>query len=571
MSGRKSPQIPVGTSVIDPRGRVAEVAAWLGSDRYEVRYADGAVEEWAGNSLHLQKHSQRDLLALLPRRDGMGAVEQGLLLKAVTGSRAYGLETDGSDTDVRGIFVCPRDDYLDVRWQLEPLTGVRPNNEEYYWELGRFVWLALKADPNTLECLWSPEILFISPEGAHLRDSRRSFLSRHAFITYGGYVLSQLRRLRSDLRSGEPNWKHAMHLARLLSAGTSLLRNGEMALDVGPLRDRLLAVKHGEITWDDYEAWRLELQREFDAALQDSPLPERPDVHRILQLVREIRALDAPSRRPNPSPLGGETAGIDARVIEAARRFTDRLVFATVSGAHLYGFASPDSDWDLRACHASPMESFIGLRPDGPDEHRSMLRDGNFELDLVSTEVGKFAGLLLKRNGYVLEQVLSPIVIVTGEEHEELMALARRCPTVHHAHHYLGFLAGQVREAERKGTVKALLYCLRVAMSGIWLMRTGEVDANLPRLAEALSDVTSPLGIEVGELVHRKQTGAEKGRLAPFELDAWRGRLEALRALLEEARDRSPLPVEPPEDVRRGLDALVRRARRRSSEARPPW
>lgn len=195
-------------------------------------------------------------------------------------------------------------------------------------------------------------------------------------------------------------------------------------------------------------------------------------------------------------------------------------------------------------------------------------REGEFELDLVSTEVGKFASLLLKRNGYVLEQVLSPIIVVTGPDHEELAALARRCPTVHHAHHYLGFLAGQIREAERKGTIKALLYCLRVALTGIWLMRTGEVEANLPRLATLLHSEIEPLDLQVDELIVRKASGGERALLAPAELDTWRDRLATLGRLVEGAQERSSLPYEPDSALRRELDAFVRRTRSSASAPR---
>ncbi len=90
----RGPQLPIGTTVIDPRGRVGQIATWLGGDRYEVRYPDDLVAEWMGNSLHLQKHSQRDLLGLLPPRDGIALVERGLILRTVTGSRIFGLDIE---------------------------------------------------------------------------------------------------------------------------------------------------------------------------------------------------------------------------------------------------------------------------------------------------------------------------------------------------------------------------------------------------------------------------------------------------------------------------------------------
>ena len=95
------------------------------------------------------------------------------------------------------------------------------------------------------------------------------------------------------------------------------------------------------------------------------------------------------------------------------------LIFATISGAHLYGFPSPDSDYDLRGCHVLPVEEVVGLDA-GRETIESTRRRGRFEFDLVTHDARKFFGLLLKKNGYVLEQLYSPLVVRTTPEHEEL-------------------------------------------------------------------------------------------------------------------------------------------------------
>src|SRR5205809_5022119 len=120
------------------------------------------------------------------------------------------------------------------------------------------------------------------------------------------------------------------------------------------------------------------------------------------------------------------------------------LLFATISGAHLYGFPSPDSDYDLRGTHLLPLEHIVGLDSGDETVERSGVHDG-LEIDLVTHDARKFFGLLLKKNGYVLEQVLSPLVVYTTPEHVELKEIARQCVTRHHAHHYLGFSETQWR------------------------------------------------------------------------------------------------------------------------------
>jgi predicted nucleotidyltransferase len=152
------------------------------------------------------------------------------------------------------------------------------------------------------------------------------------------------------------------------------------------------------------------------------------------------------------------------------------LLFATISGAHLYGFPSPDSDYDLRGAHVLPVEKVVGLEVRDETIQDSRVIE-SLEMDIVSHDVRKFFGLLLKKNGYVLEQLFSPLIVYTTPEHAELKAIARGCVTRHHSHHYFGFAETQwklfLKGSPRR--VKPLLYVYRVLLTGIHLMRTGEV------------------------------------------------------------------------------------------------
>ncbi|MCX4509939.1 nucleotidyltransferase domain-containing protein [Streptomyces sp. NBC_01619] len=213
------------------------------------------------------------------------------------------------------------------------------------------------------------------------------------------------------------------------------------------------------------------------------------------------------------------------------------LLFATVSGAHLYGFPSRDSDVDLRGVHLLPVEELVGLRE--PEETRSLMwvRDG-VEMDLVTHDLRKFVRLMLGRNGYVLEQLLSPLVAHTSEAHRELVALAPGVVTTHHAHHYRGFAGTQWRLFEKTGELKPLLYTYRALLTGIHLMRSGEVVADLPTL---LGEVAAPARLP--ELIEAK-TQAEH---APAGVDgeAVRAEVEALHRALDEAQAQSSLADAP--------------------------
>src|SRR5437588_206889 len=162
-----------------------------------------------------------------------------------------------------------------------------------------------------------------------------------------------------------------------------------------------------------------------------------------------------------------------------------RPLFVTVSGAHLYGFPSPDSDVDLRGSHLLPLRAVVGLDLPGETVERKLDLAGT-EVELVSHDLGKYLRLLVKNNGYVLEQIFSPLVVMGQGFLDEIRPLARRCITRHHYHHYRGFFATQRKllDKQQPKIVKTVLYAYRVLLTGIHLLRTGEVEANLPRLAE---------------------------------------------------------------------------------------
>jgi len=168
------------------------------------------------------------------------------------------------------------------------------------------------------------------------------------------------------------------------------------------------------------------------------------------------------------------------------------------------------------------------------------MRD-DLELDLVTHDVKKFFGLMLRRNGYVLEQLWSPLVVTTTPAHAELKAIARGCVTRHHNHHYLGFAATQwdlfAKESPRR--VKPLLYVYRVLLTGIHLMRTGEIEANIVRLND---DARLP---QIPDLVARKLAGPEKATLDDADVAFHEGEVGRLRRALEDAGASSTLAEEP--------------------------
>jgi uncharacterized protein len=246
--------------------------------------------------------------------------------------------------------------------------------------------------------------------------------------------------------------------------------------------------------------------------------------------------------------------------IAAAQPFP--LLFATISGAHLYGFPSPDSDYDLRGVHILPLPEVIGLNT-GSETIEISERQKDLELDLVTHDLKKFLSLMLKRNGYVLEQLFSPLIVFTTPEHEELKAIAPQCITRHHSHHYLGFAKTQWHLLSKEATprVKPLLYLYRVLLTGIHLMQTGQIEANLVALNEQFQLLYLP------DLIAQKFSGAEAQTLSSNDLSFHYQEYQRLVQCLETASRDSFLPENP--SAKAALHDLLVRVRMQGISANP--
>src|SRR5258708_6265696 len=263
--------------VLHPRGTVGVIVKSPTDHEhsYRVRFPDGFEaplkrgevtmlaqfkEGEIGDSAHV---GQTDLYARV-------------IYRCVIGSQAYGLAGAESDVDRRGIYLPT----ADLHWSLHgvPEQLEKDATQEAYWELQKFLVLALKANPNVLECLYTPLIEKATPLAEELLGMKSIFLSRMVYQTYNGYVMSQFKKMQADIRNhGQVKWKHVMHLIRLLLSGIGALRDGIVPVNVDAHRDRLLAIRRGEVPWEDVENWRLGLHQEFNAAFEATKLPERPD------------------------------------------------------------------------------------------------------------------------------------------------------------------------------------------------------------------------------------------------------------------------------------------------------
>ena len=254
---------------------------------YLIRFPDGGQASLHREEIVIRKHLQN---VDFDRPDPLSDRElfDYVIYQCLVGSRAYGLDVEESDEDRRGIFLPP----ADMHWSLYgiPEQIEDDGTQECYWELQKFLVLTLKANPNVLECLYSPIVEKCTPLAQELLDSREAYLSKLVYQTYNGYVLSQFRKLEQDWRtSGQLKWKHVMHLVRLLISGITILREGFVPVHVGDYRDRLMPIRMGEVSWNDVNDWRLELHKEFDSAFEKTKLPERPDYDRANRFLMKAR------------------------------------------------------------------------------------------------------------------------------------------------------------------------------------------------------------------------------------------------------------------------------------------
>ncbi|MBD0838125.1 MULTISPECIES: DNA polymerase beta superfamily protein [unclassified Streptomyces] len=235
-------------------------------------------------------------------------VRDHTIYACVMGSRAFGLATEGSDTDRRGVFLAP----TPLFWRFDkPPTHVEgPAEEQFSWELERFCELALRANPNILECLHSPVVEYVDDTGRELLALRGAFLSRQAHDTFARYAVGQRKKLQADVRNhGAPRWKHAMHLLRLLTSARDLLRTGELTIDVGDQREPLLAVKRGEVPWPEVEARMTRLAAEAEESAHRSPLPAAPDRRRVEDFLVRVRRTSALQPDPYDEVVQGVVPG----------------------------------------------------------------------------------------------------------------------------------------------------------------------------------------------------------------------------------------------------------------------
>ena len=229
-----------------------------------------------------------------------------------------------------------------------------------------------------------------------------------------------------------------------------------------------------------------------------------------------------------------------------------RILFAVESGSRAWGFASSDSDYDIRAAYVRPLDWYLGLEEGLADTWNAMLPD---DLDIAAWDLRKLLRQFLKSNASLLEWIGSPIVYSDCGLIGELKGLTDRVfnPT-HVAYHYASMFRHAMLDKDDEGTisVKKLCYALRANAAVDWVVQR----ETMPPTAFAAVLEGIPLSTDevsaIEELLIMKAWATEGDRILP---DARLDRLVKDRYdELAELRLRKTLP--PMDETRKRLEAV---------------
>lgn len=224
---------------------------------------------------------------------------RNIILEGVTGSTAYGLDTENSDVDIKGVYLLPTKDVLRIGFNPEKTTKDHVDPDWVYHEIGKFMKLVLNGNPTVTELLYLDEYTVLTPVGKLLVDNRGAFLSRHSVaMAYRGYAFSQAKKLNNRTSQGLDGYdsalknrfaKHTRHCFRLLMQARQLLETGTLDVRVTPeQREYLFAM--GEKSADEVVNEFMRQDTEFDYI--NSILPDEPNYDVVNDLLYEIRMMN---------------------------------------------------------------------------------------------------------------------------------------------------------------------------------------------------------------------------------------------------------------------------------------
>lgn len=392
--------LPPGTEVVTRVDRVTSVGtirkgsigrvASIGEHRISVQMISGNY--WYDRAEIVPRRAGQ-IKFEVQKKDTWDTLKSYQVLRSRVGSRAWGLANENSDEDLRGVFAPPYTWTTGLQGPPEDIGN--PEGTENCWSVHKTIQQALRADPNTLEMLFVPNIEILDPIGQWLVEAREFFVSQKVYGSFGQYALSQLKKMRKGLalienRNRVLGWlaqdpllsleqvasalashveenirpmeavkslyrslfdlgalkecsfdglkefacspekssvelprdlrpKNAYNLLRLLHSAIRWLRTGSPLIEVepGPLRDRLLQIKHSQVALEDVIEEAEQLAPELEDARHHSVLPEHPNLQAADELMHRVNREMAKrwfedKFTPPPPPLQWENDNEDS-------------------------------------------------------------------------------------------------------------------------------------------------------------------------------------------------------------------------------------------------------------------
>jgi len=384
-------------------------------------------------------------------------------------------------------------------------------------------------------------------------------------------VEADMQRYGARAEEAERNegldFKALSHALRALDQMEELLQTGKIAF---PLKSRkeLVAVKEGKYPWRELESRILQRLEAVDVLLEQSAFAGTYDAGLAEKCILTCYGL-APAARSGPVPNvhashfaegfsvpAATCAAIQQKLAAAEEQHQIKVLYAVESGSRGWGFASEDSDFDVRFIYVHEPEWYLGV---APEERRDVLELGIEntpvgELDINGWELRKALKLFRLSNPPLLEWLSSPLVYQeTGLLAARLRALAPSATSpVRMWHHYRSLMEkSRARYWDKKPSIKAWFYILRPLLAMRWI----ELGKGVPpmRFDLLMDGVIADLALrgELESLVAVKRFGCEQDDFASPPLTA---------ALVSQELDR--LENEPPvcvtEQKKADLDALFK-------------
>lgn len=127
-----------------------------------------------------------------------------ILFEVISGSKAFGLATENSDTDLRGVYYLPKEMFYGLEYIPQVSTE---SNDEVYYEIGRYVELLLKNNPNILEVLATPEDYILYKNQIMDLLILEDFLSKLCKDTFGGYATAQIQKAKGLKKKDKQSYR----------------------------------------------------------------------------------------------------------------------------------------------------------------------------------------------------------------------------------------------------------------------------------------------------------------------------------------------------------------------------